>query len=257
VTRLSAYRVVGLDMNQNVQYAFTSRLTVQKAEHDGGLVVKQKIQEARFSEGDPAMQALLNDALKKTQGVEFEFTLDGKGKVTAFQGPKEPLKLFKGNNPLAGQTFLLWSFLDDDAWKELAQITFFQPDKPLEKGTKWSRKLTHSWGPLGSWTGQTNYVAAGKQAEMERIEYAHEMAYQPPRAGGQGLPFKVSKADFRPLAASGAILFDAGKGKVYLAEETFHVRGTLLVTFGDTDAAVEMDETQNFRLRVTPAKLDR
>src|SRR5205807_1243526 len=97
------------------------------------------------------------------------------------------------------------------------------------------------------------YVAAGKQAGMERINYAHEMTYQPPQAAGRDLPFKVSKADFQPLAAGGVILFDADKGKVSVAEETFRVRGALLVTFGNTEAAVEMDETQNFRLRVTSA----
>ncbi len=253
VTRLSAYRILGADVGQNVQYIFVSRLTIAKAERDGSMIVKQKIQEARFSKGDPAMQALLNDALKKTKGVDFEFTLDSKGRVTRFQGPKEPRKLFAGNNPLAGQTFLLWSFLDDDAWKELAEITFFQPDKPLERGVKWSRKLTHSWGPLGTWAGQTAYVAAGKQKGMERINYMHEMTYQPPRAAGRELGFKVSKADFRPLAAGGAILVDPEQGTVSVAEETFRVRGALLVTFGDTDAAVEMDETQHFRLRILPA----
>src|SRR6202040_1004354 len=123
-------------------------------------------------------------------GAEFEIALDGKGRVTRFRGPKEPWKLFAGNNPVAGQMFLLWSFLDDDAWKELAQVTFFQPDKPLDRGAKWSRKLTHSWGPLGTWTGQTAYVGAGTQAGMERINYTHEMTYQPPRAAARDLPFK-------------------------------------------------------------------
>ncbi len=252
MTRRSAYRILGADLGQDVQYAFVSRFTVDKVDGDGSLVVKQKLVEARFREGDPAMQALLNDSLKKAQGADFEIALDGKGRVTRFRGPKEPVQIFAGNNPLKGQTFLLWSFLDDDAWKELAQITFFRPDEPLRTGAKWSRKLTHSWGPLGSWGGQTTYVGAGKQTGMERINYTHEMTYQPPRGGGN-LPFKVTKAEFKPLAAGGAMLFDAGKGRVTEAEETFRVRGTVVVAVGDTEAAVDMDETQVFRLRITAA----
>jgi hypothetical protein len=253
VTRLSAYRILGEAVGQNVQYAFVSRFTINKVERDGGLVVTQTVQEARFSEGDPAMQALLNDALKKTQGLAFEMTLNARGEVTRFKGTREPIKVFAGNNPLAGQTFLLWSFLDEDAWKELAQLTFFQPDGPLRPGEKWSRKLSHSWESLGSWGGQTTYAAAGPQQGFERINYAHDLKYQPPGGAGRDLPFAVRKADFKPLVAGGAILFDPDRRKVANAEETFRVRGGLVVAVGDVEAAVEMDETQVFRLRLTEA----
>jgi hypothetical protein len=253
VTRLSAYRILGADVGQNIQYGFVSRFTIDKVERDGGLVVRQQVQEARFSEGDPAMQALLNDALKKTKDATFEITLNARGGVTRFKGAKDPVNVFAGNNPLAGRTFLLWSFLDEDAWKELAQITFFRPDGPLRAGEKWTRPLSHSWGSLGRWEGRTTYVAAGKQAGRERITYAHDMTYQPPRGAGGDLPFLVKRADFKPLAAGGVILFDAGRGKVADAEETFRVRGGLVVSAGDVEAAVEMDETQVFRLRVTEA----
>jgi hypothetical protein len=252
VTRRSAYRILGADVGQNIQYGFVSRFTIDKVEHDGGLVVRQKVQEARFSDGDPAMQALLNDALKKTQDATFEMSLNDKGEVTRFKGPKDAVNVFGNNNPLTGRTFLLWSFLDEDAWKELAQITFFQPDRALRPGATWSRRLSHSWGSLGRWDGQTAYRAEGKQAGRERIAYAHEMTYQPPRGGGD-LPFLVKRADFKPLVAGGVILFDAERGKVAVAEETFRVRGAVLVSAGDVEAAVEMDETQVFRLRITEA----
>jgi hypothetical protein len=249
VTRRSAYRILGADVGQNVQYVFVSRLVVDRVERDGGLVVKQKVREARFSDGDPALQALLNDALKKTQGNTFEITLNARGEVTRFKGANDPLNVFAGKDPLAGQTFLLWSFLDEDAWKELAQLTFFRPEKPLQSGVHWSRSLSHSWGSLGSWRGQTTYTPAGQQAGRERITYTHEMSYQAPR-GRDGLPFLVKKADFQPLAAGGTILFDAAKEKVADAEETFRVRGRLRVAVADAEAVVDMDETQVFRLRI-------
>src|SRR5262249_3759427 len=124
---------------------------------------------------------------------------------------------------------------------------------PLKPGEKWARKLTHSWGPLGSWSGQTVYAAAGKQLGMERINYVNDITYQAPRGAGRDLPFAVKKADFRPLAAAGAILFDAGRRRVANAEETSRVRGSVVVAAGDIEAAVEMDETQVFRVRITEA----
>jgi hypothetical protein len=252
VTRVSVYRILGADLGQNVQYAFVSRLTIDKVADDGGLIVRQKVQEARFGDGDPAMQELLKDALKNTKDGTFEMTLDAAGKVTQFKGAREPIKVFGNNNPLAGRTFLLWSFLDEDAWRELAQVTFFRPEGPLRPGDKWTRSFRHSWGPLGGWTGQTTYLPAGKQAGRERITYGHDLVYQPPRNGGE-LPFQVKKAEFKPLAASGAILFDSAKAKVAAAEETFRVRGAVLVSLGDIEAPIEMDEMQLFRLRITEA----
>jgi hypothetical protein len=249
VTRLSAYRILGAEVGQNVQYAFVSRFTVEKVERDGSVVVKQKVESARFGNGDPAMQALLEGALKKTEGAAFEMTVAPGGEVTRFKGAAAPPEVFGGANPLGGQTFLMWSFLDEDAWRELAQITFFRPEKSPGQ-EKWSRKMSHGWGPLGRWAGQTTYAATGKQAGLDRIAYAHEMTYHPPARGAGGLPFQVAKAEFKPLAAGGVILFDPGRDRVGAAEETFRVRGQVVVSSGGTEAAVEMDEAQVFRLRV-------
>jgi hypothetical protein len=250
ITRRSAYRILGVDLGQNVQYGFVSSFTADKVERDGSCVLTQKVETARFGEGDADLQATLADSLRKTEGAKFELTVSSSGEILRFKGAQDPVKVFAGKNPLGGQTFLLWSFLDDDAWKELAQITFLQPDKPLKKGATWTRPLSHAWGPLGGWTGKTAYAAAGKQAGLERIDYAHQMTYEPPRGAGRDLPFQVQKAEFKPQTAGGAILFDAARSRVAAAEETFHVRGVVVVSVAGTEATVEMDEAQLFRLRV-------
>jgi hypothetical protein len=257
ITRRSAYRILGVDIGQNVQYGFVSSFTTDKVERDGSCVFTQKVETARFGEGDRDLQALLADSLRKTEGAKFELAVGSSGEILRFKGAQDPVKVFADRNPLGGQTFLLWSFLDDDAWKELAQITFLQPDKPLRKGATWTRPLSHAWGPLGGWTGKTAYAAAGKQAGLERINYAHQMTYAPPRGGGRDLPFQVQKAEFKPQTAGGAILFDAGRSRVAAAEETFHVRGVVVLAVAGTEATVEMDEAQLFRLRMVdqePAK---
>jgi hypothetical protein len=254
VSRQSTYRILGVEMGQKVQYGFVSSFTVEKVEEDGSFVFTQKVETARWGEGDEDLKTLLADSLRKTEGAKFELTVSPSGGITKFKGAQDPVKVFGDKNPLGGQTFLLWSFLDDDSWKEFAQITFLQPDKPLRKGETWTRPFSHSWGPLGNWTGRTTYQALGKQAGLERIDYAHDLTYQPPKGASRDLPFKVQKADFKPQAAGGAILYHAAKGRVAAAEETFRVLGVLTLSVAGMEATVEMDEAQHFRLRVLEQK---
>jgi hypothetical protein len=127
VTRRSAYRMLGVDISQNVQYGFVSSFTADKVERDGSCVFTQKVETARFGEGDQDLQTLLADSLRKTEGVKFELTVSSSGEILRFKGTQDPVKVFADKNPLGGQTFLLWSFLDNDSWKELAQITFLHP----------------------------------------------------------------------------------------------------------------------------------
>src|SRR5262249_32957100 len=171
ITRLSSYRFLGTELKQNTQYGFLSRFKVEKKHADGNMVVSQKVETARFTDGDPAMQALLNGALQKTKGANFKITLNNKREVTKFQGAGDGINVFEGKKQPAGQTFMRWSFLDRDGWKELAQVTLFRPEKPSGTAAKWSRPMTHSWGPLGSWSGKIVYGYTGKKGKVDRIDY--------------------------------------------------------------------------------------
>ena len=249
IGRVSGYRVLGADMGQDVKYLLVSRFTITKKEADGGLHVRQKVEAVRLDNADRTLQGRLNDLLQKTRGATFEMTLNPRREVVAFKGGQEALTVFADGNPLGGTSFLMWSFLDQDGWKELAEVSFFRPKEPVRKGDRWTRPLTHAWGPLGNWTGQVGYVHLGRQGPVERYDYVLDLGYKPPVKGG-GLPFAISKADFRLQTARGAIGFDPVRGRVTAAEERFHVRGLLEVSALGVDAAVEMDETQLFQLRL-------
>jgi hypothetical protein len=254
VGRVSAYRVLGTDLGQNVQYLLVSRFTVKKVEADGGLIAQQKVEGVRLANADPAMQAQLNDLLQKTKGATFTWTFNAQREVTHFEGGKEAIQVFKGTNPLGGPTFLLWSFLDQDGWKELAQITFFRPPDLAFKGgrgrgQKWTRPMSHSWGPLGHWAGRVSYAYTASKAGLDQYAYVLDLAYRPPQMAGN-LPFQVAQSDFRLQTAQGTIVFDPARGRITAAEERFHVRGALAISYLGVDAAVEMDEAQIFRLRL-------
>jgi hypothetical protein len=252
VSRVSTFRVLDSDIKQGARYTIVSGFQIERKTADGGLVVRQKVEAVKLGEADAALQAQLNGLLQKMRGATFTLTLDAEGQVTRFEGEPDAIKVLTGSGLLGGQSFLMWSFLDQDGWKELAQATFFQPAKPLKPGATWSRKMAHSWGPLGRWTGQVVYAAAGKQGEMERIDYRLDLAYQPPRKGeATGLPFEVGRADFRLRQASGSLLYDPVRKRVAAAEERFHVVGRLPVAALGVTAVVDMEEVQLFKIRIT------
>lgn len=249
ISRVSRYRILDLDMGQNVQYAFVSRFHLKKKNDDGGMVVEQKVESVRLSNADPALQERLNELLQKTKGATFTMTVDGRREVTKFEGGQEAIKVFRDDNPLGGQRFLLWSFLDRDGWKELAQLSFFQPPSSIRRGESWDRYMTHSWGPLGNWSGKIYFQSTGKQAGLDRYDYLLHLAYKPPSKGG-GLPFEIGKSQFQIHTAHGAIAYQPSRKRVAAAEERFHVRGLLTLSFLGVESVVQMDEIQLFQLRI-------
>jgi hypothetical protein len=249
VSRVSHYGVLGTDMGQETQYSFVSRFT---AEHQagGGLEVLQKVEAVRLDKADSSLEARLNGLLQKTRGATYRMTLSPAREVTSFSGDKEALNVLSGAGPLGGTSFLLWSFLDADGWKELAGVSFFRPRQPARDRDRWARPLTHAWGPLGRWEGQVGYAHTGRQAGLERYDYVLDLAYRPPGPGGGGLPFHLGRSDFRVQAARGALAYDPARRRVAAAEELFHVRGRLVVAALGVEAEVDVDEVQVFRLRL-------
>jgi hypothetical protein len=255
VSRLSRYRLLGGTVSQNVSYSFLSSFKVEKVNPDGGGGVVQKVEAARFGKGDAAMQALLKGLLQQTKGATFKITLNARGVVTGFEGGKEAVRVFEGKNALGGQTFLLWSFLDKDGWKELAQVSLLRPEKPSGTAQKWAHKITHSWGPLGRWAGRVVYGYTGKKAGLDQIGYVLDMGYQPPAKGAAaGLPFTITRAAFKPQTAAGVVLYDTRKSRVVAAEERFHVKGLLAVSALGTNVDIDMDEAQYIQVRLSDQK---
>jgi hypothetical protein len=250
VSRQSACRALGVDFRDAAQYAFVSSFEVEQAGEDGLRVVRQKVEAVRLDRAEPAGRARLNGLLQKTRGATFRITLGPGGEVLKLEGEKTPLAVSARAAVPGEMAFLLQSVMDLDGWKELAQLTFFRPPKKLPEGGRWSRKLTHGWGSLGSWAGQVTFRQAGKAGGLERFDYQLALKYVPPRGGGGGLPFAVSKADFRLQAGGGSIAFDPARGRVAAAEERFHVRGVLEARALGATSAVEVEEVQHFRVRV-------
>jgi hypothetical protein len=253
VVRSSAFGVLGLVTKQAAEYVITSKLEVTKVNADGSMEVTQAVQSSKLIDATTDLKQPLTDALKAAEGAKFELAVGPNGKVTALKGLVDPLNVKLGREA-EQQTLRLWSILDADAWKEFAGMTFFQPDKP-GLGARWNRDFAHDWGSLGSWLGRTDYATAAKPEKngQHKIDYSHVISHRPGKGGGD-LPFTVKQVSFPSVKAGGTLRYDAANNRTTAAEELFHVRGGVVVSFGGADATVEVEEQQKFRLSASEVK---
>jgi len=255
VTQRSRYRMEGTDFDSDLQYRVLSSLSVDRRDPDGSLSVTQTVEQAELTRGDALTQAIIRELLGKLVGSTLRIAVDAEGRVVALEGAKGRIRAAAGNDPLAGQSLLMASIIDPDGWKEIAQLTFFRP--PAQSaGKKWDRAVTHRWGPLGSWSGRASYAQQDRDGALDRFSYALKLGYQPPKGGAGGLPFQVLRSDFRHQEAGGTIEFDAAKGRVVRARERFPVKGNLTIGLLGQEVPVELDESQDFLVRILEEKPD-
>jgi hypothetical protein len=242
VVQKPSFIVQGIPITSSLQYRVVSSFTVEKVDADK-VIVRQKIESGQLLEADPLTQGLLAPMIAKLPGTEFTIEFDARMDVIRFTGAAGKPQM--GGLMPGVQGLQMASLLDADGWKELAQLTFFQPNRALAAGAKWTKPLTHNWGALGNWTGKANYVYLGRKKSLHEIDYALQLTYQAPKAGGL-----VADAAFRPVQAGGAIIFDADKGKVVQAQERFGVRGRLTINLLGQNTVVDLEEDQLFMVRI-------
>jgi hypothetical protein len=255
VTRRSTYNIAGVDLASASVYRLDSSIVVTKVNADGSLVATQTIATAKLVDADRDSKAGLAAALEKAQGMKFEIAVAPDGSATV-NGLADPIRVErKDDDPT--RSFRLSALLDADAWKELAGLTFFQPGAPLKPKATWSRPAAHEWGPLGRWSGKTVYASAGRtpgRGALERIDYRHDLAHAPKAGADNGLPIHVAKADFRTVAAGGAILYEPATARTVSADELFQVRGSLIVTLEGLNATIAVEERQSFQMVIGEPK---
>jgi hypothetical protein len=246
VTQKPTFTVQGLQVAAFLQYRIVSRFTVKKRNDDGSLIVEQKIESARLLQADDLSRPRAEPEVAKMPGTIYTLTFSPKMDVTKFEGGPGAAK---GMQLAGGLGFQMASLLDRDGWKELNQSTFFQMNEPLKANARWSKPLTHNWGALGSWNGQTHYQYAGQEKDLHKITYGLQLAYKAPKAGAAGL-MAVNGANFQAPVAGGYLVFDAAKGRVIAAEERFRVKGFINVNLLGQNTGVEIDEDQHFAIRI-------
>ena len=88
-----------------------------------------------------------------------------------------------------------------------------------------------------------------REDELDRIDAMWKLTYAPPKDKG-GLPFEISKGDFKGATAKGTYYFDAGNGKLVQLERNCNIKGTVTMSVLGQDVDMEMEIGQNSKIRL-------
>jgi len=252
IQRQPKLSMLGAVQAQDIQYRILSELMVGQPDEKGFREVQQVVKDTQLVKADALSQAMFAESLKRLIGWQFSYTLNSRNVVIEIRGPGDGKKIAPVKPPGA-QGFLVTSVMDEDGWKELAELSFFTPDPKGMRNQSWKRQMTHNFEPLGSWFGETTFVPRGQERGLMRIDYAHKLTYKPPARGAPaagGLPFKINNADLKAGTAGGIIYFDTEQERVHSAQEQFHVRGSITADALGQALTIPIEEKQAITVRI-------
>jgi len=250
IQRMPKLGMLGTMTVQDLRYQIQSQLTVAPPDQEGNIGCDQVVLQTKLVKSDDLSRAMFQDSLTKLQGWQFSYQVNNRRVITQWKAAPPDGRKVAEVKPVGGTGFLATSVMDDDGWKELAQLTFFVP-RP-ERGSKsWKQPMMHNFGPLGMWYGETTFTPQATRKDVQQIAFVHKMEYRPPEKGAGGeLPFTIEKAMLKPETAGGTIEFDTQANRVASAQEGFLVRGALSVGLLGQAADVEVEEQQVISLRI-------
>lgn len=242
--------------SQNIHYQILSKLTVDPITDDETRTVTQIVEETRLVAADDLSRKTFAKSLADLKRQQYTYKLNKRGAVIEFTGHKKNLAAL-AVDLAAGKGFQITSVIDEDGWKEIAELTFLVPDPQSQGGATWQRQMTHDWGELGGWTGMTTFGWGDSNNELRTIGFKHDMRYIKPAAGGGGaLPIKISDATFTPQEAGGNIHFDPEKNRVTSAQEVFQVTGNISAELLGQTVPLQVTERQLIDIRITDQRVD-
>lgn len=272
VQRRQVFRVMETHMLQENRYRILSRLELQPQAEDGTRRVVQIVLDTRLEQADELTRAQRQAALRKLHGQEFGYTLNARGEVLEFTGAAAAVAPAAVTPPDASG-FQLVTVMDDDAWKDLVELSFLEPARHIAPGQSWTRQMSHDFEPLGSWAGTTTFVQdTAAPPPLLHFRYTHNMAFTPsgkaPASPVGVLPFDVRDMEFRLVKAEGAFVYDPDRQHVTQVRESFHVTGSfgadlkgmgdelrsLGVELGPLAPRFSIDEQQQWFIQLTPQR---
>ncbi len=245
-----SYEILGQNFADKSRYQILSKLELRPRAADGSREVSQVIEQTRLELAGDTTRELYESALRDLIGQQYTFTLNSRDEVIKFTG-------FGGKTTSAPVTrsgmegFASVTVIDQDGWKEIAQLSFLQPDRSIAAGQPWTRPMSHDFNELGSWQGTTTFTLQGPEGAGTRYNYVHDMTYTPPKGGPGLLPFDISDVDFKATKAEGSFVFDPTHGHVTDVRETFEMEGSLGASVLAGSATVKLREHQELTIQLS------
>ena len=247
IRRTPTFSIQGFETKQSLHYQVVSRLNLTRNLDPPATKVVQIVEGTKLLAADDTSRESFLRALDSLERQQYTYVLNGRGEVIEFTGNSDtrtaiPLEIASASG------FQVTSVIDEDGWKELAELTFALPPTEREANEPWKRQMKHDWGTLGSWSGITTFNAGSPLNNISRIAFTREMNYSPPASSSGGLPFRIRSANFELLKSSGEISFDTKLQRVLAASEDFHVRGTVTAELGGVGVQLDLTEQQHIQI---------
>ncbi len=195
IRRVPTFSIQGLETKQSLHYQVLSQLDLERNAESRTTTVVQLVEDTRLVAADDSSREGFAKSLESLKRQQYTYRLNDRGEVIEFTGHKDtrvtiPLDLASATG------FQLTSVIDEDGWKELAELTFVVPPDGQRAGEPWKRQMTHDWGALGGWSGVTTFASQPAREQLLPITFTREMNYTAPRAGAGDLPFQIRNAAF-------------------------------------------------------------
>jgi hypothetical protein len=222
-----------------------SSFKVLKSDKDG-VVLEQKIEASKVKSDKAGPQQM---AAEKMVGSVLTYTLNTKGEVVKMTGFSDLIKKLSEDNEEAAKLIKL--ILTEDTMKQGIQEAFaFMPGKPVSKGDSWKRKMSLSLGPMGTFLVDQDYTYEGKATDGEQVAVKGAFSYQPPKGDGGGLPFKITKGEFKTDEAKGMLIFDPAKGRLVRHEFKAKLKGNMTIAVADQEAEMKLEQETDTKIRI-------
>jgi hypothetical protein len=245
-------RLMGVLIEQEFETTTVDSYQVVRKVGDG-IILQKKIESMKVNAtGQGAEQA--KQAAQKVTGALCTLTLDPcTNTITKVEGATDFFKRAFSDDPMMQQTMA--ATLNDDSLREDQQnvLVGFLLDKPVTKGDRWTRTSKLLLGPIGGFSSEGQFTYQGKtrlnNRDLDQIDATWSLTYIPPRNKG-GLPFEITKGEFKTPTAKGTYYFDAHAGKLFQVERKYTMKGTLTLAAAGQEIEMEMEMAQTSKVRL-------
>lgn len=234
--------VMGQAIDQKQDISAVMRYKVKSAEADGLVIdlTYVDMQMKMAGPGAPDTSAITN-ALK---GQTVTATVNKQNKVTKVDGHKKLVDNLAQGDPATKA--MLSSIISEDAVKQMFSGLFaLAPEKAVKVGDAWAQDDTMDAGGIGKITSKAKHKLAKVSGDTATIDTTADMTF---KAGdGEGLPFKITNANFKIEKFTGSSVFDIKAGRLKESKSEMTMNGSMTVGVG----GMEIDATLTQKVKTT------
>jgi hypothetical protein len=187
----------------------------------------------------------LANFFKGLKGTTFTVTLDKNFRVESVDANDKKAFVAKLSNNNAAMDAMLNKVLTDDALKQMLDPSLgLTPDQPQAVNGEWQKKTPLNLGAIGTYEVTYSFKYVGKDGEFDKVEVKTALAFSPPKET-DGVIFKIKSGTLTATNPTpGVIRYNAKAGRIQSANVDLKLSGDLVVSIGNTDTNVHIEQTQ-------------